>query len=102
MKMKARVDTDLTVQSFAYVARQLASSPSMQYEQILSTAEKHRSALRLVLRDIFEMTEQELRKRTLTEGECQRMREAAAHTIERAQQAITRIAAQYSPHKLAA
>lgn len=107
MNIDTKFETDLTVRSFAYVARQLAASPaaparSAQYEQILGEAEKHRSALRLVQRDVFEMAEQGLRKQALTTVEFRRLREAAAQTIEQAQQAITRIAAQYAPHEMAA
>ena len=105
--IQAKFDADLTVRSFAYVARQFARSSavpttSAQYEQILGEAEKHRSALRLVQRDVFEMTEQELRKQSLTAAECRRLRESVAQTIEQAQQTITRITARYVPHKLAA
>jgi hypothetical protein len=107
MNIQTQFETDLTVRSFAYVAKQLAQSPaapppSVQYEQILREAEKHRSALRLVQRDAFEMMEQGLRKGTLTKAEFHRLRETAAQTIEQAQQAINRIAAQYAPRKLAA
>lgn len=107
MNTHTQFEPDLTVQSFAYSARQLARSsaalaPSAQYEQILGEAEKHRSALRLMQRDVFEMTEQGLRKQTLSRAEFQRVREAAARKIDQAQQAISRIAAQYAPHRLAA
>jgi hypothetical protein len=107
MNLRTEIDINLTVRSFAYVAKQLARSSSAlglsaRYEQILSEAEKHRSALRLVQRDVFEMAEQELRHQTLTSAECQKVRETAAQRIARAQQTITRIAAQYAPHKLAA
>jgi hypothetical protein len=107
MNIQTRFETDLTIRSFAYVAKQLARSPSAlapsaQYEQILNEAEKHRSALRLVQRDVFEMLEQGLRKQTLTKAEFHRLREAAAQTIAQAQQAITLVAARYAPHKLAA
>jgi hypothetical protein len=107
MNMPTKFETDLTVRSFAYVVKQLiqssvAQKPSALYAQILREAEKHRSALRLVLRDVFEMTEQELRKRTLTKAEFQRMRDTAAGTIRKAQQEITCIATQYAPHELAA
>lgn len=107
MNIKTEIETDLTVQSFAYMARQLARSPaapghSARYAQILGEAEKHCSALRLVQRDVFEMAEHGLRKQTLTKAEFDRMRETATQAIAHAQQAITRIAAQYAPHKLAA
>jgi hypothetical protein len=107
MTIQAKFHTDLTVQSFAYVARQLARSsaalaPSEQYEQILSEAEKHRSALRLVQRDMFEMAEQGLREQALTKTEFHQLRETAGRMINQAQEAITRIAAQYAPHELAA
>lgn len=107
MKMPTKFKADLTVRAFAHVARQLALSstgltPSVQYMRILGEAEKHRSALRLVQRDAFEMAEQSLRKQMVTSAECRRLREAEAQTIAQAQQAITRIAAQYAPHQLAA
>jgi len=110
MDIQPKFEADLTVKSFAYAAGQLARSqaslaPSAQYERILNEAEKHRSALRLVLRDAFEMAEQAVRKHTLTKAECHQLRESTAQTIEQAQQAITRIAAQYAPyapHRLAA
>jgi hypothetical protein len=101
MNAKTEIDPDLTVQSFAYVAKKLALS-STQYEQILNEAEKHRSALRLVERDLCEMAEQAWRNATLTKAEFLRMCERAAMTIARAQQSITQIAARYAPHKLAA
>lgn len=107
MTIKTKFEADLTVRSFAYVAKRLAKSsaavaPSVQYERILNEAEKHRSALRLVQRDVNEMTEQGVRKQTLTKAECERVRETAAQTIARAQETITRIAAEYAPHRLAA
>lgn len=102
MIMQAKFETDLTVRSFAYIAEQLARSPAAQYDQILSEAEKHCSALRLAQRDIFEMMEQELRKRTLTKAEFLQLRESAAQTVAQARNAITRIAAKYAPRKLAA
>jgi len=107
MNMPSKFETDLTVRSFAYAVKQViqspaAQKPSVQYAQIVREAEKHRSALRLVLRDVLEMSEQELRKRTLTKTEFHRMREAATRTISKAQQEINRIAAQYAPHELAA
>lgn len=107
MHTSTTLETDLTVQSFAYVAKQLAQSsaalePALQYEQILNAAEKHRSALRLMQRDVFECAEQELRKRVLTKAEFQRVRKLATQSVTLALQAIARIAAQYAPHKLAA
>lgn len=93
---------DLAVQSFAYVARQLASSPSAHYEHIATEAEKHRQALRLMQRDVIEMTRQKLRDREMSEKACQRIRKATTKAIEQAQDAITRIAAQYAPQRLAA
>lgn len=100
MKIQVTSDTDLIVRSFAYVAKQLA--PSVQYEQILGEAEKHRSALRLLQRDAHEMAEQALRKHALTKMESERMRDAASQAIAQGQQAISRIAAQYAPHRHAA
>ena len=107
MHIQTRFESDLTVRSFAYVAGRLAEAttglaPSAQYEQILGEAEKHRSALRLMLRDVLERVEQGLRGQVLTAAECQRLRDAAAPTIEQAQQAISRILAQYAVHPMAA
>ena len=107
MTIKTKFEADLTVRSFAYVAEHLAKSPaglapSTYYERILNEAERHRSALRLVQRNVYEMTEQCLRQQTLTKGECQRVRETAARTIARAQETISRIVAQYAPQMLAA
>lgn len=107
MRIEANVDTDLIVQSFDYLARQLAGTPDAvgayaQYEEILSEAEKHRSALRLVQRDVLQTAEQRLRAQAMTKEEVQRLRETTARTIAQAQQAITNIAAQYVPHKMAA
>lgn len=107
MDIQPKFEADLTVKSFAYAAKQLARSqaslaPNAQYERILAEAEKHRSALRLVQRDAFEKAEQELRMHTLTKAEVNQMLEAAIQAVSHAQQAITRIAAQYAPHKLAA
>lgn len=100
MKIQIKFDTDLVVRSFAYVAKKMG--PSAQYEQILGEAEKHRSALRLIQRDVNEMAEQGLRKHALTKIESDRMRETAAQAIAQGLQAITRIAAQYAPHRQAA
>ena len=102
MSIQTRPEIDMTVRSFDHVARQLARSPSLQYEHILREADKHRSALQLVLRDVIETALQGLRNRTLEKAEFDRMREALAQTIAQAQQAIDRIAAQYAPHRLAA
>lgn len=105
MTMQNRFDTDLTVRSFAYVARQLAqgpAAPSALYEQILAEAEKHRSALRVLGRDMVEKVETGLRNRSLTRGEFLRMVDGATQKVELAQQAITRIAAQYAPQRMAA
>jgi hypothetical protein len=104
MKTQTQFDIDLTVRSFAYVAEQLTRSPavlapSAQYEQILSEAEKHRSALRLVRRDTFEMVEEAFRNQTMTKSQFHQSRKAAERAIEQAQEAITHIAAQYAPHK---
>jgi hypothetical protein len=107
MDIQPKFSADLTVRSFAYTAQQLARTrssltPSAQYERILGEAAKHRSALRLVQRDVLEMTEQGLRKQTLTKAECHQLREIAAQAIGQAEQAISRIASQYSPHRMAA
>lgn len=107
MDIQPKFEADLTIRSFDYAAKQLAVSqssltPSAQYERILCEAEKHRSALRMVQRDAFEMADQGLRKQTLTKAEFHQLREAVTQTISQAQQAITRIAAQYAPQKLAA
>lgn len=107
MDLQPKFDADMTVRSFAYAAQQLAISqaalaPSIQYERILSEAEKYRSALRLVQRDAFEMAEQGLRKQTLTKAQFHQVCETAVQTVAQAQQAISRIAAQYAPQKLAA
>lgn len=107
MNTQPKLETDLTIRSFAYVATQLARSPaalapSAQYEKILSEAEKHRSALRLLQRDVFEMIEEGLRKQAFTQSERHQMRETVTHTFEHAQEAISRIARQYAPRKLAA
>lgn len=107
MDIQPKFEANLTVKSFAYAARKLADSqtspaPAALYERILGEAEKHRSALRLVQRDAFEMMDMELRKHTLTKTEFQEMREATIQALTQAQLAITRIAAQYAPQKLAA
>src|SRR6478609_9142265 len=106
MNLSTEIDINLTVRSFAYVAKQLARScaalgSSARYEQIINEAEKHRSALRMVQRDVFERVEQGLRHQTLTSADCHKVRETATQRIARAQQTITRIAEQYAPHKLA-
>lgn len=100
MTIRTKFETVLTVRSFAYVAKQLARSA--QLEQIAGEAEKHRSALRLVQRDVLEQAEHELRKQVLTKAEFDRLRATVARTIEQGQQAIARIAAQYDPQRLAA
>lgn len=100
MNMHTRLDTDLVVRSFAHVARKMARST--QYQQILAEAEKHRSALRLMQRDVFETTEAELRRKSLTKAEFQQQRELAAQRIAQGHDAIGRIAAQYAPHRMAA
>lgn len=107
MNTQPKLETDLTIQSFSYVARKLAQAtpplePSVRYEHILSEAEKHCSALRLMQRDVFEKTEQELREHAMSKTEFQSMRQTVAHSIAQAQQAITHIAAHYAPRKLAA
>ena len=107
MDIQPKFNADMTVRSFAYAAKQLAISqaslaPSVQYERILAEAEKYRSALRLVQRDAFEMAEQDLRKATLTKAEFHQVCETAVQAIAQAQQAISRIAGQYAPQRLAA
>lgn len=107
MDSEIKTNIDLTVQSFAYIARQLARSPSgsdasVPYEEVLNEAKKYRSALRLLQRDVFESTEQGLRQQKLTKTEFQRLREMAAQAIAQAQKAITRITEQYAPQRLAA
>ena len=102
MNNQTKFQIDLAVQSFAYVARQLASSPSAQLEHILAEAEKHRQALRIIQRDVFEMTRQKLRDHDMSERAFLRIRKAATKAIEQAQDAISRIAAQYAPQRLAA
>lgn len=107
MDSEIKTNIDLTVQSFAYIARQLARSPAASdatapYEQVLNEAEKYRSALRLLQRDVFEGTEQRFRQQKMTKTEFQRLRERAAQAIAQAQQAITRITEQYAPQRLAA
>lgn len=105
MNIQARLD--LTVRSFAYVAEQLVRSStalasSARHELILREAEKHRAALRLIQRNVIEMTGQELRKQALTKIESNRLRKSVTQATAQAQQAINRIAAQYAPHKVAA
>jgi len=102
MKFTTKLDTDLTVQSFAYMANKLARSPGVQYEQILSVAENHRSALRLIQRDVIDLVQAELAKQNVAVSDYQRIRKTIARKIDQAQQAITRIAAQYAPYALAA
>lgn len=106
MNVQAKFGTDLTVRSFAYVARQLAKTsalaPCALYAQILGEAEKHRSAIRLVQRDAFEMAERGLRKQTLTKTAYHQLLQTVTQTATQAQQDISRIAEQYAPQKLAA
>ena len=107
MDTKLKRRADLTVQSFAYVAGKLAQSgdplvSTSLYEQILGEADKHRSALRLLQRDVFDFVSECLRSKTLTEARFRRVRDTAAKTTELAQDAITRIASQYAPRKMAA
>ena len=107
MDIQPKFEADMTVRSFAYTAKQLARThtslaPTVQYERILAEAEKHRSALRLVQRDVFEMLEQGLRMHTVTKAESDHIRQTSAQMVTQAQQAISRIAAQYAPHRLAA
>lgn len=106
MNVQAKFGTDLTVRSFAYVAKQLAKTstlaPSALYAQILGEAEKHRSAIRLVQRDAFEMAERGLRKQTLTKTAYHQLLQTVTQAATQAQQEISRIAEQYAPQKLAA
>jgi hypothetical protein len=102
MNFQTKIRIDLAVQSFAYVASQLASSPSAQFEHIVNEAEKHRHALQVMQRDVFEVTRQKLHDQVMSEKAFHRNRKAAATAIEQAQDAITRIVAQYSPHRMAA
>jgi hypothetical protein len=102
MKFQTKFQINLTVRSFAYVAKQLAVSPAAQYEQILSEAEKHCQALRVVQRDVFEISDQKLRDRTMTETAFHRRRKAATLAIAQAQEKISRIAMQYVQHEMAA
>lgn len=103
MNARLKRRTDLTTQSFSYVAGKIAqSSHPATYEQILAEAEKHRSALRLMQRDVTDFANEGLRTKTLSYLRAQRMRDTAAKTIELAQDAITRIASQYAPQKMAA
>lgn len=103
MNARLKSRADLTTQSFAYIAGKLAqSSHHSIYEQILAEAEKHRSALRLMQRDAFDSANEGLRTKTLSYVRAQRIRDTAAKTIALAQDAITRIASQYAPQKMAA
>ena len=102
MNIQTKTQIELAVQSFAYVAGQIAKSPCAHYDRITSEADKHRHALRVLLRDVFEITREKLRSQAITEKTCQRMRKAATYAIAQAEAAITRIAAQYAPQKLAA
>jgi len=107
MDTKLKRRTDLTVQSFSYVAGKLAQSADQLlltalYEQILAEAEKHRSALRLIQRDVVDFVNEGFRNKTLSEARFRRIRDTASKTVELAQDAITRIASQYAPQKMAA
>jgi hypothetical protein len=107
MNEKLKHRADLTVQSFAYVAGKLTQSPDPLsqtdlYEQILGEAEKHRSALRLIERDVVDFANEGLRTRTLSVVRVQRMRDIASRTIKAAQDSISRIASQFAPQRLAA
>lgn len=107
MNAKLKCRTDLTVQCFSYIAGKLAQSfdPRMLtslYEEILAEAEKHRSALRLMQRNIADLTNEGLRTRTLSDVRAQRIRDTATKTIGLAQDAITRIVSQYAPQRMAA
>ena len=102
MKFQTKFQINLTVRSFAYVAKQLAVMPSVQHEQILIEAAKHCQALRLVQRDVFEMADQKLRERALTETAFHRRRKATTLAVAQAQEKISRIAMQYAQHRLAA
>lgn len=107
MNAKLKHRTDLTVQCFSYVAGKAAQSsdPRMLtslYEEILAEAEKHRSALRLMQRDVADLTNEGLRTGALSYVRAQRIRDTAAKTIALAQDAITRIAFQYAPQRMAA
>jgi hypothetical protein len=107
MNEKLKRRADLTVQSFAYTAGKLAQSPdplaqSPLYEQILGEAEKHRSALRIMERDAFELANEGLRARTLSDVRAHRMRDITSRTIKAAHDSITRIASQFAPQRLAA
>ncbi|MDB5759297.1 MAG: hypothetical protein JWM30_2586 [Burkholderia sp.] len=107
MNAKLKNRTDLIVQSFAYVAGKLAQSADPQqlaalHEEVLGEAEKHRSALRLMQRDVVDSATQGLRTRTLSEARFRRVADAATRTINLAQDAITRIVSQYAPHRMAA
>lgn len=107
MNVKLKRRTDMTVESFAYVARKLAQSLeqlplSALYEQILGEAEKHRSALRLMQRDVLELANKGWATGTLREIRLQRKCGIATRAIEQAHDEITRIASQYAPQKLAA
>jgi len=106
MDMQAISQVDLIVQSFIHVASQLArpiplSMPSEQYEQIRSAAERHNSALNMVLRDVIQMADKALRKQSLTRAEHARLCMSAAQTIADAKKAIARTVSQHAAPKLA-
>jgi hypothetical protein len=107
MNIQTKHQIDLTVKSFAYVAKKLteisaAQSATAPYEQIQTEAKRHRHALLLVQRDVFDRADQELRNRNLNKAKFDRLRKAAAQTFDQALATIGRIAAQYSEHRLAA
>ncbi len=107
MNIQARAEIDLTIRSFAYVARKLAETSggitaSTPHAQLVGAAEKHRSALRLLKRDVIERAEQGVRKQALSKEEFRQLREAMTQAVTQAQEAITSIMAQYAAQKLAA
>ena len=100
-------EADLTVRSFAHMASRLAHAigscgPAAVYAQVLVEADKHRSALALVQRDVAEEAETRLRKHAASKAEVTQAVKAAAYTVAHARRAIDRIAASYAPQKLAA
>ncbi|HJV85350.1 MAG TPA: hypothetical protein VJ698_07715 [Noviherbaspirillum sp.] len=101
MTIQTTSDIDLTIQSFAYVARKLAE-PSAPHERILDEAEKHRSALRLLQRDMIEQAEQGVRRQALTKEEFRKLHETVMQAVAQAEEAISSIVAQYTPQRLAA
>jgi len=104
---QAVMQAELIVQSFDYTARQLAGSaacgvPAEQYAQLHGAAEKHCSALNLLLRDATQRAQSRLRNQSVSRAESQRACAAAAQTIVKAQQAIANILARYATQRLAA